>query len=372
MKDSLFKEFASQSKQDWINKIKVDLKGKSIEELDLKISDHVSISPFSHKEDLASHTLAYRKKATNSWNITEVLNVKDYQLSNKLALNFLQLGVSSLVLEFDSIPALQDIEQLFNNIRIDYISLHILLHDRDRLQFIERFISYLGSQSYDLSSLKGSIRARQFVGKEAYESLQLLSENLPLYRSLFISESKDNSLSTDDGLSDILHATYQQIELLSVKGVALNLIKQQFIFQISGGLSYFTEISKVRALRILIDLMCSAYSIEKSTNIYIDYRTAQNTAHDNPDYNKIQVTTQAMAAIAAGVDDLYLSGVNYKDDQESLLEDRRIYNNIQHILQMESYLDRVVDPAAGSYYIEQMTDKIAGSAWNIFRNKVKA
>jgi len=365
---SLFKDV---SKLEWLTKIQKDLKGKAIEDLELEISEYIKISPFLHREDVDNTLLSYRKKKNNSWNITELMSVSNCELSNKQALKFLSLGVNALVFSLKAETSLEDIEKLLKDIRLDFITVHFILHDIDQLSFVNNYISFLESSQYDLTTLQGSVRSTQFHKEKSYKSIQLLSARLPKNRSLYIKEVNDGALKPDESLADVLHTCYNQLDVLLEMGLSVKEITNQFIFCIEGGLSYFTEIAKIRALRILVDLLFSAYSQEVLTSTYIEYRSANYAAHDHPDYNKIQVTTQTMAAIIGGANDIYVSGINFADDAEKLLEDRRIYNNIQHILQMESYLDRVVDPAAGSYYIEQLTDKIAASAWDLFKKKVK-
>ena len=71
-----------------------------------------------------------------------------------------------------------------------------------------------------------------------------------------------------------------------------------------------------------------------------------------------------MSAVLAGVESLTI------DPTEDSDFGKRISRNVQHLLQLESYLDRVADPSAGSYYIEQLTNQIAEAVWQRFRENV--
>ena len=91
----------------------------------------------------------------------------------------------------------------------------------------------------------------------------------------------------------------------------------------------------------------------------------------------IRSTTQAMAAVIGGADRLVVIPSNManlsadrQEGEESNSFSHRIARNVQHLLKMESYLDRVIDPAAGSYYVEALTNQIAERAWEIFQSKV--
>ena len=75
-----------------------------------------------------------------------------------------------------------------------------------------------------------------------------------------------------------------------------------------------------------------------------------------------------MAAALGGADRLVLRAANLGAGEASTSFSRRIARNVQHLLKMESYLDRVQDPAAGSYYIETLSNQFAEKAWKVFQN----
>ena len=80
--------------------------------------------------------------------------------------------------------------------------------------------------------------------------------------------------------------------------------------------------------------------------------------------NMIRAATQAMSAVIGGVDRLYIPPANAGVPEAPTPFTRRVARNVHHILKMESFLDRVADPGAGSYYIEKLTDTLAESAWS--------
>jgi methylmalonyl-CoA mutase len=109
-----------------------------------------------------------------------------------------------------------------------------------------------------------------------------------------------------------------------------------------------------------------SYRAENPVMPPIEAQLAPTVQTSDPNYNIIQSTTQAMAAIIGGVDRLT---VLPSDAFQGATTDfsRRIARNVQHILKMESYLDWVADPAAGSYFIEKLTLHLAEAAWNSFQ-----
>ena len=84
---------------------------------------------------------------------------------------------------------------------------------------------------------------------------------------------------------------------------------------------------------------------------------------ENENTNMIRATTMALSAVSGGVDTLDVLPSDYRNSPFG----RRIARNVQHLLKMESYMDKVSDPSAGSYYIEQLTETIATKAWEKFQ-----
>ena len=82
----------------------------------------------------------------------------------------------------------------------------------------------------------------------------------------------------------------------------------------------------------------------------------------------IKAATQTMAAAIGGADLIYVLPADYQQKGESTSFSRRIARNVQHLLQMESHLDQVIDPAAGSYYIERLTRHLCEEAWQEFQH----
>ena len=99
----------------------------------------------------------------------------------------------------------------------------------------------------------------------------------------------------------------------------------------------------------------------------IEAHLTTSTQTDNENYNKIKATAQAMAAVIGGAKRLYIYPSDEVKDGLGTPFAQRIALNIQHLMQLESYMDRVVDPAAGSYYIENLTNKLATAAWTKFQ-----
>ena len=135
----------------------------------------------------------------------------------------------------------------------------------------------------------------------------------------------------------------------------------------SGGPLYFPEMAKLRALRILWANVLKAYGL--SSNHTLEIITETSTLYKterNAENNLIRNTAEAMASVAGGTNYLLIhphDGPFTESDTFS----RRMADNLFHILKEEAFADAVSDPAAGSYYIENLTDTIAEEAWALFQ-----
>ena len=137
----------------------------------------------------------------------------------------------------------------------------------------------------------------------------------------------------------------------------------QFNFKI--GTNYFFEIAKIRAARILWNTILKEYKVDNS-EMYIHSETSViKKTEEDQNYNILRNTTKSMSAIIGGSNSLT---VLPHDTNETKIDfSNRIARNIQHILKEEAFFDKVNNPADGSYYIEELTEKIADKSWKLFQ-----
>jgi len=124
------------------------------------------------------------------------------------------------------------------------------------------------------------------------------------------------------------------------------------------GSNHFMEIAKLRAVRLLWAQAEAAFGRTPST-VRIHARTAgENKTLFDPHVNMLRVTTEALSAVLGGCDSLTITPCGF---------DAHLADNVHHILREESHLDKVLDPGAGSYYVEALTDAVARQAWTLFQ-----
>jgi methylmalonyl-CoA mutase len=155
---------------------------------------------------------------------------------------------------------------------------------------------------------------------------------------------------------------------LTSRGVTIDTICHHLQFNFGVGSNYFMEIAKIRAARILWAKIVEAYgpSDKNSCKTIIHSVTSEwnQTVYD-PYVNILRATTESMAAVIGGTDSLTIRPFDYSYKPTSKFSGR-LTRNIQIILKEESYLNNIVDPGAGSYYIENLTDSIVDETWKVF------
>lgn len=146
----------------------------------------------------------------------------------------------------------------------------------------------------------------------------------------------------------------------------LNTGATELLFNIAVGSDYFFEIAKLRALRKLWSTLANEYNIDTPATIHCETALNNKTIYDYNN-NILRTSTEAMAAVVGGCDALFIHpyDVLFKQPNEF---SSRIARNIQLILKYESHLDKVMDVAHGSYYIESLSQQIAEKSWELFQN----
>jgi methylmalonyl-CoA mutase len=128
-----------------------------------------------------------------------------------------------------------------------------------------------------------------------------------------------------------------------------------FVFAV--GSNYFFEIAKLRAARRLWAQVAGAFNAPVTMYLHVKTAVANKSLYD-PFTNLLRVTTEALSAVLGGCDSLIVEPFEFSD---------RLASNVQRLLKHEAHLDQVADPAAGSYYVEWLTDALAREAWKLFQ-----
>lgn len=363
----IFSNFPSQSKEDWLKKVEKDLKGKPMETLNWEYQE-IPFTPFFHADDLNEQPEPITTgRKSNQWEIGEIifLNGEAYKEANEQALTALKRGASTLCFQVIETLSLEEMRILLKNIQHEWISTHFICKGKSQKCLVENFIKVVQEKEQNLNEVKCSFQS-QLNPLQDLENFEQVLKQLPHCKLLIAADSTTN---TAEQLANLLYTANAYLTQLSEHRLDLQkyLHTIQFSFAVSD--DYFPSIAKIRALKTLWLQVLEAWNIKANQPLSIEVHLTEQAQSEDENYNKIKATIQALSAVIGGATRLYI----YPSDQFKNAGgdnfSRRIALNIQHLLEQESYMNRVTDPAAGSYFIEQLTDALGEAAWDLFRAK---
>ncbi len=391
----LFKEFEPVSTQQWVDKIVKDLKGKPYSRLINKSTDGIEIKPFYREEDVEGLPFTNNLPAQfpflrgtqtreNKWLVRQDIPVTDFAEANKKALDISLRGVDSLgfVFQPNSQPGEAELEKLLENIRADILELNF--SGGNAKQILKAVDKLAKKYNRDLEKISGSLNADplgdfsktgRFTGSKEEALNKLLDlykagAHLPAFQVITINPHlfHNSGGSTVSELGYALAMGAEYLTFLTDNGLAVDEAASKIRFHFAVGSDYFMEIAKFRAFKLLWSKLVNAYGLEQAesahAHIHVSNSNWNKTIYD-PYVNMLRTTTETMSALTGGIDSMTISTFDSlfsKGDDFS----ERIARNQQLILKEESYFNKVVDPAAGSYYIENLTAKLIHHAWNLF------
>lgn len=362
-------DFPPVPKSEWIAKIEKDLKGKSLTELELRL-DGQELSPFPHAEDLKD--LPPPTAFHEGWEIGEDIPSHDLLEANRQARSAITQGVEAPRFILDENLGDHRMAALLEGLDLKAVSIHFFEKNKnaDPRHLLEHVCHTAKDLRLDPLLLRGSVNwahEESVVMQDALEVVETAQHKLPGFSVLPVNgRAYFQEGAAVKELAEMINKAVWWIDGLEAKGIPVEEVNRYLFFSISIGKNYFIEIAKVRALRLLWANVLKAYGADVFSMPAIEAHTVPPSSGEDSNKNMIQSTTQAMAAIIGGVNRLTIIPVN---GGENITADfsRRIARNVQHILKMESHFDWVNDPAAGSYFIENLTSKLAAAAWEVFQ-----
>jgi methylmalonyl-CoA mutase len=364
MATNLFEDFEPVSTQQWKQKIQFELKGADYNEtLIWNSPEDIKVKPFYHKDEF-SKVLAITTKVSN-FKICQNIFVFDIEKSIERALDTLNRGAESLrfTIEDENLDIVKLLEKLpLENVAV-YFNLSFFSID-----FVKKIDALAKKQKtkfyYNLDPIGQLAKDGNWFStqeKNNFDSLNLLSTAIP-----------DNSvISIDAGLFQNAGANMVQQIAYSLAHAneyfnRIPIISQPIVFQVSVGTNYFFEIAKLRAIRILFNLIAKEYNHNLECHIIASPTKRNKTLYDY-NVNMLRTTTECMSAIIGGADavaNLPYDSLYHKDNEFG----DRIARNQLLVLKNESYFDKVNNPADGSYYIENLTNQLAEKALILFKD----
>lgn len=397
MEDSkLFAEFPPVSTEKWEEVINKDLKGA---DYDKKLVWHTiegfNVKPYYREEDLEGleylesnpgqmpYTRGHHATG-NTWEVRQDILVADPAEANRLALDAVGRGATALGLCTRQIATIDDMATLLKGIYINAVSIHFMCSS-DYLSLLKLYVDYAKREGYKPEELQGSCdfdmfryalthgrfhRSEEGDMQAARELLDYARHELPQFRVLTINGQllRESGSNIVQELGFSLAAANEMVARLTDLGCEAEAVAGSLVLNTGVGSTYFMEIAKIRAARLLWSKIVAQYGVAdgEAMRLYINATTTRwNQSVYDPYVNMLRSTTEAMSGAVAGADSISVLPFDaaYKEADDF---GYRIARNQQLLLKEESYLDKIADPAAGSYYIENLTDSIAQGAWALF------
>lgn len=207
--------------------------------------------------------------------------------------------------------------------------------------------------------------------REMADMVAFCSRECPGMRPVMVNSNPwhNAGASAVQELAFTMATAVEYMRQLTDRGIDADTAALSLIFNFSVSTNLFMEIAKLRAARTLWAKIARAFGAnrEESQKMFIHVRTSTYTKTQNDPYNNmLRSTIEAFAGAAGGCDSMFVAPFDEcigRPDEFSM----RVARNQQLLLQEEAYLTKVVDPGAGSYYIESLTDSIGRESWKLFQ-----
>lgn len=395
-KEQLFNEFKAPTRQEWLDKIQVDLKGADFNKrLVWRTNEGFNVQPFYLKEDVDKLKtpeslpgefpfVRGNKKKDNAWYVRQQVVADDPKAANEKALDILNKGVDSLSFVVPGSKVSKEyVETLLAGIECEVVEVNFNTCKRHTLELAKALDEYYTRKGYDKTKIVGSfdwdpMEKIVVKGKDVVALLQIapqLVEAMKAYPN-FRTISVDAVSLNSNGAYIVQELGYalawgnEYLNQLVEAGVDVDLAARNIKFNLGISENFFMEMSKFRAARMLWAEIVKQYEpkddascmmcVNATTSVY-------NMTLFDSYVNLLRSQTEAMSAALAGVHSIEVTPFDsvYETPNEF---SERIARNQQLLLKEESHFDKVVDPGAGSYFIEELTTSLANEAWKIFLN----
>lgn len=357
----LFTDFKPADYETWLNQIKKDLKDKPLESLESNPEKDIFIKAYYHPQHdqfkIAEPTRANNfSKTSNNWSVRQEYSVG----ANSQILKDLNEGIDAI-----SIPVVSE-DQFAkdkNGIRFEFILSDIRFESINAAMNID--VPKEALLNFDIISRNEKAGEMKF----SLDDFVSFYKKRPANKSIWIDGFSygESGAGTIQELAFTLSHLNEYLQTLKDAGIDAKSAAEKVIIELSVNDNYFVNLAKFRASRELVALLFSAYDQNATTsNILIYAKTSSRfLALNDHNNNFLRQTTQAMSAILGGCNALTISNL-LSTNKEAEILNNSMAKNIQLVLREESYLDKVIDPAAGSMYLENLTDQLIEKAWNLF------
>ncbi len=394
-KQKLFSEFPPISAEAWVEKITADLKGASFEKrLIWRTNEGFDVNPFYRREDIQElktttslpneYPYVRSTRMNNEWLVRQDIVVgENVAEANEKALDLLNKGVDSLGFSLKKIHInAEALAALLKGIEPTAVELNFSCCITRAAELLPLITAYFNSVGADVTKCRGTVSydpfKKQLVRgvsnpdwvKMAAEVMEA-AKGLPAFRVLNVNACNlsDAGAFITQELGYALAWGAEFLDKMTDAGYKPEEIASRIKFNFGIGSNYFMEIAKFRAARWLWAEIVGSYGDQyknETAKIHQHATTSfWNKSIFDAHVNLLRTQTEAMSAAIGGVDSITVQpfDVTYQHSDDF---SERIARNQQLLLKEECHFDKVIDPSAGSYYIETLTDSIPAEAWKLF------
>ena len=403
---------------DWRKLAEKELRGESPDSLNWQTLEGIEVKPLYTAEDtdgldhmgslpgIAPFTRGPRATmyAGRPWTIRQYAGFSTAEESNAFYRRGLAAGQQGVSVAFDlathrgydsdhprvvgdvgkagvAIDSVEDMKILFDGIPLDKVSVSMTMNGAV-IPILANFIVAGEEQGHDRSVLSGTIQndiLKEFMVRNTYiyppepsmriiaDIIEYTSNEMPKFNSISISgyHMQEAGANLVQELAYTLADGREYVRAAIAAGMDVDAFAGRLSFFFAIGMNFFMEIAKLRAARLLWHRIMTEFGAKKQSSLML--RTHCQTSgvslqEQDPYNNVVRTAYEAMSAALGGTQSLH---TNALDEAIALPTDfsARIARNTQLILQEETGITHVVDPLAGSYYIESLTAELAEKAW---------
>jgi len=403
---------------DWSALVGKELKGKTPEDLTWNTLEGIAVKPLYTAEDtdglpqmgelpgIAPFTRGVRASmyAGRPWTIRQYAGFSTAEESNAFYRKNLAAGQQGVSVAFDlathrgydsdhprvvgdvgkagvAIDSVEDMKILFDGIPLDQVSVSMTMNGAV-IPVLASFIVAGEEQGVSRAALSGTIQndiLKEFMVRNTYiyppepsmrivaDIIEYTAREMPKFNSISISgyHMQEAGANLVQELAYTLADGREYVKTALARGMNVDDFAGRLSFFFAIGMNFFMEAAKLRAARMLWHRIMTEFGAKKPGSLML--RTHCQTSgvslqEKDPYNNVIRTAYEAMSAVLGGTQSLH---TNALDEAMALPTEfsARIARNTQLILQEETGVTRVVDPLAGSYYVEALTDELAKSAW---------
>jgi methylmalonyl-CoA mutase len=416
-------EFSKKTLADWKALALKECRGKPLDELTWDTPEGIAVKPLYTAEDLEGlkhldslpgmAPFIRGPKATmyagRPWTVRQYAGFSTAEKSNAFYRKNLEAGQTGLSVAFDlathrgydsdhprvvgdvgkagvAIDSVEDMKILFDGIPLDKMSVSMTMNGAV-LPIMAMFIVAAEEQGVPMAKLSGTLQndiLKEFMVRNTYiyppkPSMRIVSDiiahvsgNMPRYNSISISgyHMQEAGATCAQELAYTIADGIEYVRAAVASGLEVDAFAPRLSFFFAIGMNFFMEVAKLRAARLLwATLMAEKFSPKDTRSLMLrtHCQTSGVSLTANDPYNNIMRTTiEAMAATLGGTQSLH---TNSFDEALALPTEfsARIARNTQLVLKEETGITKVVDPLAGSYYVESLTNELVNEALKLIK-----